>query len=201
LLLAALFAGPVRAATVFSDNFNSGAKPDWGNEQGQWRAVSGTYDASIPGNGGTHPVTYSSVTTHPALTDFTVKVTVKHLNDGGVWLRSAYNGGQINGVLLVTGGESGTYNGFYWHVVQNGSFSSPMGLAAFPGAQGANLKLRITVHKNIYALYVGSSKTPLTSITTGAFASGSVGLYDYSPNSGASEPRGQTFDNVVISAR
>src|SRR5271155_3334029 len=89
LLITAAMAGAAEGATIFKDNFTGGAKPDWGNESGQWRAVQGTYDASVPGNGAAHPVTYSSVTTHAALTNFTVKVTVKDLNDGGVWLRSA----------------------------------------------------------------------------------------------------------------
>ena len=201
-LVLALAAAPAgRAATVFSDNFNAGAKADWGNEAGQWRAVKRTYDASVPGNGNPNPVTYSDVVTHPSLTDFTVKVTVKDLNDGGVWLRSAYNGGKINGVLLVTGGQLGTYNGFYWHVVQNGQFSGQLNLTPYPGAQGSTLKLKIVVKGSTYSLYVGSSKTPLSTLTDTTFTSGSVGLYDYSPNSGAASPRGQVFDDFSISAR
>ena len=183
---------------MFSDNFNASAKADWGNESGQWRAMGGTYDAAVPGNGNAQPVTYSDVTTHAALTNFTVHVTVKQLNDGGVWLRSAYNAGKINGVLLVTGGESGSYNGFYWHVVQNGSFSAQMGIAPLAGAQGSTQKLRIVVKGDSYTLYLGSSKTPFSSITSSAFTSGSAGLYDYSPNSGAASPRGQVFDNFSI---
>jgi hypothetical protein len=193
-----LLGAPAHAAVVFSDKFNSGASSAWGNQSGQWRAVKGTYDASIPGNGQAHPVTYTDVTTETGLTNFTVLVTVKDLNDGGVWLRSAYNGGNINGVLLVTGGNNGTYNGFYWHVVQNGVFSSPMGQTPLAGAQGSTQKLKIVVKGNTYSLYVGKSKTTLTSITTTAFASGSAGLYDFSPNSGASSPRGQVFDNFSI---
>jgi hypothetical protein len=198
LVFAATTAGAAYGSVIFKDNFTGGAKPDWGNESGQWRALQGTYDASVPGNGTTHPVTYSSVATHPALTNFTVKVTVKDLNDGGVWLRSAYNGGLINGVLLVTGGSSGTYNGFYWHEVQNGVFSGQLNPAPLAGAQGSTQKLKIVVKGNSYSLYVGGATTPLTTLTTGDFPSGAVGLYDYSPNSGASSPRGEVFDNVVI---
>ncbi|MEJ0048905.1 MAG: hypothetical protein WDN04_24455 [Rhodospirillales bacterium] len=201
LLMVVATAGAAEGATIFKDNFTGGAKPDWGNESGQWRVVKGTYDATVPGNGQVHPLTYTSVTTHPALTNFTVKVTVKNLNDGGVWLRSAYNAGKINGVLLVTGGTSGTYNGFYWHEVHNGSFSGQLNAAPFPGAQGSTQKLRIVVKGNVYSLYVGTAKTPLTTLTTSDFPSGSVGLYDYSPNSGAASPRGQVFDNVLITGR
>lgn len=199
LMIVAL-ATTAQAKTIFADNFNAGAKPDWGNQSGQWRAVGGTYDATVPGNGSTHPFTYSDVTTHAALTDFTVFVTVKDLNDGGVWLRSSYNGGQFNGVLLVTGGSLGTYNGFYWHIVQNGSFSSPLNMAPLAGAQGSRQKLKIVVKGDTYTLYVGGSSTPLTSVTTSAFTAGSVGLYDFSPNSGASSPRGQVFDNFKITS-
>jgi hypothetical protein len=186
------------AKVVFSDNFNNGANAAWGDQSGQWRALKGMYDASVPGNGQAHPVTYTDVTTETALTNFTVTVTVKDLNDGGVWLRSGYNGGKINGVLLVTGGQLGTYNGFYWHVVQNGVFSPAMNMAPLAGAQGSTQHLRIVVKGSTYSLYVGAAKTPLTSVTTSAVASGSAGLYDFSPNSGAPSPRGQVFDNFAI---
>jgi hypothetical protein len=199
IVAACLFASfAAQAATVFKDNFNAGAKPDWGNQSGQWRAVRGTYDASTPGNGTLHPVTYSDVTTHANLTNFTVKVTVKDVNDGGVWLRSAYNGGQINGVLLVTGGDNGTNNGFYWHTVQNGVFSGPLGNAGFAGLQGSTQKLKIVVKGDTYSLYVGTSTTPLTTLNTNLFASGAAGLYDYSPQNGAAKPRGQVFDNFDV---
>jgi hypothetical protein len=193
-----VFAVGVHATVVFSDNFNAGADPAWGNQSGQWRARHGTYDAKIPGNGQTHPVTYTDVTTEKSLADFTVHVTVKDLNDGGVWLRSDYNGGQINGVLLVTGGDLGTFNGFYWHIVQDGNFSAPLNRVDFPGAQGSTQKLRITVKGTVYSLFVGTSATPLTTLETSVFSTGSVGLYDFSPNSGASSPRGQVFDNFEI---
>ncbi len=196
--LALLASQPVCAKVLFSDNFNKGASTAWGDQSGQWRALKGTYDASKPGNGQTNPVTYTDVTTETALTNFTVSVTVKDLNDGGVWLRSGYNGGKINGVLLVTGGQLGTYNGFYWHIVQNGVFSAEMNQAPLAGAQGSTQRLKIVVKGNTYSLYVGTAKTPLTSITTTAFTSGSAGLYDFSPNSGASSPRGQVFDNFSI---
>jgi len=200
LALGFIIQAPVaaRATVVFSDNFNTGANAAWGNESGQWRALKGTYDASIPGNGQTHPVTYTDVTTEKALRNFTVSVTVKDLNDGGVWLRSGFNNGNINGVLLVTGGQDGTYNGFYWHIVQNGVFSAAMNMVPVAGLQGSTQRLRIVVKGDTYSLYVAGSKTPLTSITTSAFKSGSTGLYDFSPNSGASSPRGQVFDNFAI---
>jgi hypothetical protein len=199
-VIALLAAGPTQASVLFTDNFNAGANPAWGDESGKWRAVGGTYDASIPGNGSAHPVTYSSVTTFPSLKNFTVKVTVKDLNDGGVWLRSSYGDGKISGVLLVTGGQSGTYNGFYWHIVNAGSFSGILNAVSVAGVQGSTQSLRIVVKGSTYSLYLGKSTTPITTLTTTDFTSGAVGLYDYSPNSGVSRPRGQVFDNVQISS-
>ena len=44
------------------------------------------------------------------------------------------------------------------------------------------------------------SSTPFTTLTTNAFASGSVGLYDFSPiGGGPGSLRGQTFDNFQVS--
>jgi hypothetical protein len=183
------------AAVVFSDNFDQGATSAWGNEMGQWRSVAGTYDASLPNNS---PPTYSSVTTLPALTDFTVDVDVNNWNDGGVWLRSSIVGQAISGVLLVTGGNGGTYNGLYWHTAVNGSYSGAMGLLALPGVQGSNQHLTITVQGNDYTACVSGQCSMLT---TNSFGSGSVALYDFSPRPAGDDnpPRGQTFDNFQVS--
>jgi hypothetical protein len=186
---------PCQAAIVFSDNFNAGASAAWGNERGSWRAADGVYDAGAPDNS---PLTYSSVTTLSGLTDFEVDVDVNDLDDGGIWLRSDYNGGNINGVLLVTGGSTGNNNGLYWHVVQNGSAGGILGSVGLAGAQGSDVHLHIEVIGNSYSVFVNGNTTALTSISTNAFASGRVGLYDFSPTSGASTPRGQTFDNFQV---
>jgi hypothetical protein len=184
------------AAVVFSDNFDQGASNAWGNEMGQWRSVDGTYDAKLPNNS---PPTYSSVTTLPALTDFTVDVDVNNWDDGGVWLRSAISGQSISGVLLVTGGDGGTYDGLYWHTATNGNYSGAMGHLALPGVQGSNQHLTITVQGNDYTACVGQS---CSTLTTSLFGSGSVALYDFSPRPSGDDfpPRGQNFDNVQISA-
>ena|SRR5579859_5775584 len=186
------------ASVVFSDSFLSGAKPDWGNERGNWRAPAGTraYDATNPSN---NPVTYTSVTTHANLTNFTVRVTVNDLNDGGVWLRSNWNGGNINGILLVTGGNLGTNNGFYWHVFRNGVAGSPLQSVSVPGVQGKIVPIKIVVRKNVYRLYMGTSTTPISTLVDNTYTSGSAGLYDFSPTSGASSPRGETFSRFSIS--
>ena len=95
--------GQSLAATVFSDNFDSGASSLWGNEQGGWAASAGVYDSASPR---TVPNARSSLPFD--LTDFSIDFDVNNLQDGGVWLRStSAPGSSIGqaGVLLVTGGR------------------------------------------------------------------------------------------------
>lgn len=172
----------VVASDVFVDTFDSGAAPEWGNEVGNWVAQGGVYFAQAPNNS---PLTYSSLPFE--LVDFSIDVDINKVQDGGIWLRSS---GNDNGVLLVTGGYGGTSSGLYWHVVQNGSASSPMGSVDhlfIPGV--SDIHLRVVVSGNVYSAYVNASSTPATSISTPAFSSGRVALYDFS---------NQTFDNVMV---
>jgi hypothetical protein len=202
LALAALglgeWAPPAHAGKVFCDRFRPAANAAWGDERGAWRAGAAQYDASMPNN---NPPTYTDLTTYQNLGNFTVWVTVNDLNDGGVWLRSGWNGGAINGVLLVTGGDIGTNNGFYWHVVQNGVFSSPMSPVSVPGIQGSKVPLKIVVKGSTYKLYIDGAKTPISTLVDPTFSVGSVGLYDFSPTSGASSPRGQTFSDFCLATK
>ncbi|MEQ9408839.1 MAG: PEP-CTERM sorting domain-containing protein [Fuerstiella sp.] len=146
----------------------------------------------------TFQATYTDVSTLTGLTDFAVDVDVNDLDDGGIWLRSDYNGGSLNGVLLVTGGNGGTYDGLYWHVVTNGSVAAATGFAAQTGLQGADVHIRVEVIGNTYSAFLNGSAMAFTTLTDSTFSSGSVGLYDYSPTSGAGSPRGQTFDNFQV---
>jgi len=177
---------------IFFDDFNSGADPAWGNERGNWEATGGVYYASEPNN---NPLVYSSVTTLPALADFTLEVDINDVDDGGVWLRSDYNGGSVNGVILIIGGDRGTYNGLYWHVVQNGSPGPALNRGPVPGIQGSDIHLKIAVKGATFSAFVNGNTTPVTTLTSDTFASGSVGLYDYS----IFGPGDQSFDNFSIS--
>jgi len=192
-----IVASEATATQLFFDDFTNGASPAWGNERGSWRALNGTYDATFPSNS---PLTYSSVTTLPSLTDFTAQVTVNDLNDGGIWLRSSFNGGAINGILLVTGGFTGTFNGLYFHEVHNGVTGAALNAVSVPGLQGSNVDLRVVVAGNTYSVFLGGATTPVTTLVDAAFSSGSFGLYDFSPLNGASSPRGENFDNISIDA-
>ena len=185
---------------VFFDNFRHGANPAWGNERGGWRAVHRTYDASAPNNS---PLTYTDVTTETSLTNFTVKVKVVDITDGGVWLRSSWNAGYENGVLLVTGGGNttgGYYDGFYWHVVTNGTPGQPLDRVSVPGLQNKTATIRIVVKNGTYSLfYPSTAKAPITTLSDSTYSAGSAGLYDYSPRDGKSKPRGEQFTDFSIS--
>lgn len=183
-----------QATVLFHDDFSSESSA-WGNERGNWRVVDGTYDATNPNNS---PVTYSSVTTLPALKDFSVDVDVRRLDDGGVWLRSDFNGGAINGILLITGGDLGRNNGLYWHVVKNGVVSRILNLGTAAGVQETDRHLHIEVAEGTYSAYLDGKL--ITTLVNDEFDDGFVGLYDFSPTSRATDPRGQQFDNFSVSA-
>jgi hypothetical protein len=81
--------------------------------------------------------------------------------------------------------------GLYWHIVADGSsygaiLNEVTGLFT-PGASNAHI--RVEVAGDTYAAFVDGSSLPATALTTSAFASGQVALYDFS---------NQTFDNVVV---
>src|SRR5689334_5458304 len=100
-VLATLGAADAQAGIIFTDNFNAGASPLWGNEVGNWQASGGVYFANSPSN---FPNAHSSLPF--SLTDFSVDLDINDLQDGGVWLRSTEAAGTNvgrTGVLLVTG--------------------------------------------------------------------------------------------------
>lgn len=189
-----LGASSASATILFSDDFTGSPSPAWGNELGMWRDINGAYDASLP-----HSLTYTSVTSLPSLADFSVSVTVNDWNDGGLWLRSSYNSGAINGILLVTGGDTGSFNGYYFHEVHNGVTGAELGKTAVAGLQGSTENLRVAVSGNTYSVFLGGSATPTSVFVDSVFSSGSFGLYDNSPIPNAVTPVGEAFDNVCIS--
>lgn len=189
-MLSAADPRPTYGVTIFSDDFTAGASAQWGNEVGSWSSSSGVYDSASPT---TFPNARTSLPF--GLTNFTIELDINNVRDGGVWLRSVEAPGTSigrRGVLLVTGGHVGTGTGLYWHVVTNGNAYGPelietTGLFV-PGVTDPHL--RIVVNGDTYTAFVGSSNSPATFLTSNAFTSGSVALYDFS---------NQTFDNVVLS--
>jgi hypothetical protein len=115
-------------------------------------------------------------------------------DDGGVWLRSDYNGGSFNGVLLITGGFNGSHDGLYWHIIQNGVAGPILGQAAIAGLQNSDIHLKLVVRGNNYHAYVNDDPAPVTTLVTDLFPSGSVALYDNSEFG----PVKQTLDNFKI---
>lgn len=176
-------AGRTEAGIIFSDNFTPGPSPLWGNEIGNWTTSGGAYFAQSPSN---NPTTYTSLPY--SLGDLTIVEDINKVQDGGIYLHAADSN---NGVLLVTGGNNGTGTGLYWHIIQNGSFSSPLnevtGLFT-PGV--SDIQLTVTVIGDVYSAYINGSTTPATTLTTSLFPTGKVGLYDFS---------GQTVSNFVLS--
>ncbi|MCW5764942.1 MAG: hypothetical protein KIT68_03075 [Phycisphaeraceae bacterium] len=184
---AALFlAGPAAALgqTYFFDDFNNGPSPLWENQRGGWLAQGGVYFATIPDN---TPPTYSSLPY--VLADLDLELDVVAVNDGGVWLHADAEG--QNGVLLVTGGQSHTGTGFYWHEVVNGGYGGIQSPSASLFSQGDTLHLRLTVRGDVYSVYLNGAATPATTLTTAGHHIGRIGLYDFTSGQ-------QAFDNVRL---
>ncbi len=188
LVLAAL-ASPSGATPIFSDNFDLGASALWGNEIGNWSDTGGVYNATAPGN---YPNSHSSLPFE--LTDFAIDVDINNVSDGGIWLRSAEAPGTtvgVKGVLLVTGAGATGGTGLYWHLVSTGaSYGSSLNVASGLFPAGGNPHIRVEVEGNTYKAFVNGATSPGTTLTTSAFTSGRVALYDYAA--------AQTFDNVVL---
>lgn len=188
--------GIAKAGILFSDNYDTSGSdsPPWGNQRGDWSASGGVYLAAVPSN---NPLTYSSLTAFD-VQNFSFQVDVNDISDGGIWLRSEYNGGNINGVLLVLGGQGygsgnrGPHAGqdLYWHVSTNGVLSTGVDLAAFVFNPGDNATIRVDVMGDTYKAYVnGVLETTLVDST---YSHGQVGLYDFYS--------GLSFDNVELGA-
>ena len=175
------------AQVIFSDNFDAGASPLWGNQSGSWTATGGVYFAQSPSN---NPTTYTSLPF--SLTDFTADVDINNVKDGGLWLRSSITGGVRNGVLLVTGGSLGVGTGLYWQIVTNGSFGPKLDEVDGLFTSGvSDPHIRVEVTGDTYSAFVDGSGTPATTLTDSTFTSGEFGLYDFSS---------QTFDNLVLAS-
>ena len=188
-LAAICFASAVSAdaQVVFTDDFNSGASPQWGNQSGNWSAAGGVYSALSPSSPDYSGLPFS-------LTDFAVDVDINDVGDGGIWLRSDASG--QNGILLTTSGDGwgiGVTTGgraLYWHVVQNGNPGQILNYVSAGWTPGvSDVHIRATVVGNTYSCFLNGSATPITTLTDSHFSSGLTGLYDFSS---------QTFDNYAL---
>jgi hypothetical protein len=182
------------ASLLFSDDFNSGAKPEWGNERGSWVTQNGVYMATI-----IDPETYptysvSSVTSLTNLTDFTVSMDLNDVAAGGVFLRSS---DMNNGILLTFAGEGGTYDGLYWHILENGSTYPQTNRGDYPGLIGSIARLRIDVIGNTYQAFLNNEAAPVTTFITDKYSSGRVALYQADNKFPPAKPL--SFDNFSIS--
>ena len=175
------------AAVLFSDNFDSGASPLWQNESGSWAASGGVYAATAPNN---FPNAHSSLPF--IVTNFFLDVDINGVHDGGVWLRSAPAPGAVgvSGVLLVLKyADFGPGVKVYWHIANGDSYGDALNLVVGSFPAGSNPHVHVEVSGDTYAAFINGATNPITTLTTDAFASGQVGLYDFS---------GETFDNFVL---
>lgn len=179
------------AAILFSDNFDSGASSLWENNSGSWSASAGVYAATAPNN---FPNAFSLLPFN--LTNFVVDVDIQGVTDGGIWLRSSPAPGTtvgVKGVLLVLKYADFGGNGqIYWHIVPDGnSYGDALNVNVGSFAAGSNPHVHVLVSGDTYSAFINGATNAATTLSTGAFGSGKVGLYDFSS---------QTFDNFVLQA-
>lgn len=177
---------------LFVDDFDNGPSPLWGNEIGDWTAQGGVYFAQAPSN---NPPTRTFLPL--VYRNIDLEVDVNSLRDGGIFLRYNQNG---DGVLLVLGGGGGGNHpsggpgndGLYWHTFINDNITGTFGAVGGLGILDQNVHLRVVACGDTYAVYLNDSETPATQLVTGQYASGRVGLYDFSVLSP------QSFDNFFM---
>lgn len=175
---------PSSAATIFQDDFANGPSLLWGNESGAWTGSDGSYYATAPNNS---PCAFSSLPFD--LKAFSVDFDINSVSDGGVFLRAQPAPGTalgIQGILLnfkVPGGGPR----LYWHVFYGTNGSAPLNLTYLDF--GATPHVHVEVIGNTYSAYINGSTDAATTLTTNAFSTGRVALYDFS---------GQSFSNFVL---
>ncbi len=187
-ILAAAATAPAvlaQACFTFADTFAPHSS-QWSNLRGNWVSSNSEYYPLVPNN---NPTTYTHLPFD--FRDFTLKVTVVAIGDGGVWIRTDGTGN--NGILLVLGGGGygqGVRNGvagtqIYTHRVINGNYSSPIGQVDGVFTPGQNYDIRLRVVGTHYSIYINGSSTPITQFDDNTFDHGFVGLYDDQPNTAA----------------
>ena len=182
VFLVSLMVASSSYAVTFVDDFNTGPSAEWGNQLGGWYANNGAYDAMYPNN---LPPTRSFLPYD--LTDFEVELDVLDIQDGGLWLRADELG--QNGLLLVTGGFGGSFNGMYFHEIHDGSYSQAYSITSGLFNIGDDVRVRVRVEGDTYSVYLNSSLSAALSYTTSAYSHGLFGLYDFS---------NQRIDNVSL---
>lgn len=112
---------------------------------------------------------------------------------GGIWLRSAAAPGTTTGITGVVLAIGGSYpSGLYWHIDSDGnSYGQVLSPVSGLFNPGDTVHIRVEVQGNTYAAYVNGSSTPATTLTTNAFSSGRLALYDFSAS-------GHSYDNVSV---
>jgi len=160
---------------LFADDFQNGPSASWGNQLGGWIAQDGKYFAS--NTGPSFPLWPMPHTLLPFdVTDFELSVKIWDFKDGGVMLRAQDSS---NAVLLVIGGLGGVGDYIYWHILQNGDPGQGLNPSASIGVIGDyDPSLKIIVQGDTYQVFVDGNPNAATTLTTGVFSAGKVGLFD-----------------------
>jgi hypothetical protein len=168
-------------APLFFDDFQP-ASSQWGDESGIWSDADGSYRPTQT------QFSYSGLGL--SLSDYTVELDINDVHDGGVFLRSDFNGGGFNGVTLITGGNGGGGTGLYWHVWVNGNSGAILNPTSSLFAQGDDIHIRIEVSGNVFSAFLNGSTVAATTLTDSTYTAGDVALFNLRV--------GQGFDNFQI---
>src|SRR5262245_23852080 len=208
LFLLVSLVGSAQAKRTFSDNFGDGRESEFwgdghgGHKVGTWEVTDKGYTATeMPDPDHDFPSAYSSLPFE--LEDFSFKVRINGVQDGGIWLRSARDDNSKlgrTGVVLITGGMGGTGTGLYWHVAANSGAPDYDGIFGRKDdlfSIGDDIDLRVEVKGDTYSAFINGADTPATTLDLsrdlppGANfpSSGQVALFD----SGS-----QAFDNIEV---
>jgi hypothetical protein len=140
-----------------------------GNESGNWEVKKGLYQSSITKR---NPGSYSRVPLQQDFRDGEIEVDVQPFLDGGIWLRSDYNNGQINGILLAAGKKY-----LYWHTVINGEFGLQKDRTLVSELGQGAVKITIVALENHYYVYVNDSPEPVMQFVDETFERGDLALF------------------------
>lgn len=180
-----------KAAVIFSDNFDSGASPEWGNERGNWTTLNGAYFATNPSET-SDLYSISSINLPGSLTHYQVDVDIIRTDhDFGV-NEPARAREFLGGILLnVSDNQDGLrfvvhYDAVFWQTRINGVWSIAYNYMDVSKILGVNPHLTIKVLGDTYEAYINDIF--ISSFQTSQFGPGGVALTSQ-----------HVYDNFVIS--
>jgi hypothetical protein len=196
LLASSACVSSIAQTVTFSDTF-SPPSTLWSNlpNLGNWTGGNGQYYAQIPSNS---PLTWSSLPYNFTNSNLSLTVTVNGLSDGGIWLNSFLtansNNTQVNGVLLVLGGNAygagcrtcaGAGNSIYWAVGPVPGFQFVQNEQQNVFTPLSTYTITVQVNGNTYQAFndpdgvFDANSVLLSTFVNNTYSSGQVGFYDF----------------------